>query len=338
MKLSGHNYNNNVFASLLNGLKGNVLLKKEAKKTTAPHVDFNFTTTTADTFRGILNEELRFIADELLFAAKTASVDVTGDDLRVFARQAKSEGLRGKALERSARHYCNDLQREIAPPQGANRIDAETLIHQAGASTIIPMDVQDGEMNHAHKGGFMGMSKNPNTIWDSGALHHMAQKPDNHQDLMGDEQIAISKEAKKAYAHSQKSEHWEALQKQASDPHNLHDGVTPVHTQAASDFNPNIPNNAMSMFSSDRDFNDLPAKTAGEVLKQQTEQRAEKKAQSKSEWNKTVGSKKADNSGGFIFDDTDVELSAEGHRTSVHRSAIDKLFSGLADQLEQKDS
>ena len=241
MKLSGHNYDNDIFASLLDGLKDDVVLKKEAQKKPAPQVDFNFTQTTEDTFKGVLRDELRFIANELLFAAKQASVDVTGDDLRVFAHQAKQEGLRGKGLERAARRYCNELRREIAPPQGAARLDADALIRQAGASTIIPMDVRGGEQNQGHKGGFMGMSKNPNTIWDSESLHKMAQEPEEHQDKMGDEQIAASKEAQKEYAHDQKAQFWQSLQDNLSDPQNLHDGVTPVHTQAAGDFNPNVP-------------------------------------------------------------------------------------------------
>lgn len=335
MKLSGHNYNNDVFASLLDGLKDDVVLKKEAQKKRAPQVDFNFTQTTEDTFKGVLEEELRFIASELLFAAKQASINVTGDDLRKFAHYAKQEGLRGKGLERAARRYCNEMQREIAPPQGTTRIDAETLIRQAGASTIIPMDVRGGELNQTHKGGFMGMSKNPNTIWDSESLHKMAQEPDQHQDKMGDEQIAASKEAKKAYADDQKTQFWQSLQDQLSDPQNLHDGVTPVHTQASSDFNPNIPENSMSMFSNDRDFENLPAKTSGEVLRQQAEERAEKKAQAKAEWNNVAASKKADNTGNFVFDDANAEVPNTGHRTSVHRSAVDKIFEGLANQMEK---
>ena len=335
MKLSGHNYNNDIFASLLDGLKDDVVLKKEAQKKAAPQVDFNFTTVTEDTFKGVLSDELRFIANELLYAAKTASVNVTGDDLKVFAHQAKHEGLRGKGLERAARHYCNDLQREIAPPQGATRVDAETLIHQAGASTILPMDVRGGEDNQGHKGGFMGMSKNPNTIWDSESLHKMAQEPEKHQDKMGDEQIAVSKQAQKDYAHDQKTQFWSSLQDKLSDPQNLHDGVTPVHTQSSGDFNPNMPKNAMSMFSDDRDFENLPEETAGEILKQQVEQRAEKKAQAREEWHKTAASKKADNTGNFVFGDAEAELPADGHRTSLHRSSVDKLFDGLANVMEK---
>jgi hypothetical protein len=338
MKLSGHNYDNDVFASLLDGLKDDVVLKKQAQKKSAPKVDFNFTQTTEDTFRGILADELRFIANELLFAAKQASVNVNGDDLRKFARYAKQEGLRGKGLERAARRYCNDLQRELAPPQGTMRVDAETLIHQAGASTIVPMSVRDGELNQGHKGGYMGMSKNPNTIWDSESLHKMAQEPEEHQDKMGDEQIAASKKAKEEFAYSQKNHFWKTLQAQLSDPQNLHDGVTPVHTQASSDFNPNVPKNAMSMLSNDRDFENLPEKTAGEVLKEQAEKRAEKKAEAKEEWHKTASAKKADNTGSFVFEDPDAELPNDGHRTSLHRSAVDKLFEGLANLVDKKDT
>lgn len=336
MKLSGHNYDNDVFSSLLDGLKDDVVLKKEAQKKQTPKLDLNFTQTTEDTFRGIMQDELRFIANELLFAAKQANVTVTGDDLRKFAHQSKAEGLRGKGLERAARRYCSDLSRELAPPQGVTRPSAEMLIHQANASTITPAGNADGDMNHGHRGGYMGQSKNPNTIWDSESLHRMAQVPDEHVDKMGDEQIAASKKAKEDFAYDQKSQFWQALQAQMSDPQNLGSGhVTPIHTQASSDFNPNVGKSAMSIFDNDRDFAGLPEKTAGELLKEQAEARAEKKAEAKDEWNKIAATKKADNNANFVFDGSD--LPDDSHRTSTHRDAVDRLFEGLANLVEKKD-
>ena len=98
------------------------------------------------------------------------------------------------------------------------------------------------------------------------------------------------------------------------------------------------PKSAMSIFSNDRDFENLPEKTAGEILREQAEKRAEKKAEAKGEWHKTAAAKKADNTGGFVFEGSDTELAEKNHRTSLHRSSVDKLFEGLADVMEQKDT
>lgn len=338
MKLSGHNYNNDIFSSLLDGLKDDVVLKKEAQKKETPKLDLNFTETTEETFKGIMRDELRFIANELLFAAKQANVNVDGDDLRKFAHQAKAEGLRGKGLERAARRYCADLNRAIAEPQGVTRPNADALIQQANASTITPAGNAEGDMNHGRSSGYMGQSKNPNTIWDSESLHRLAQVPEEHVDKMGDEQITASKKAKEDFAYDQKSQFWQALQSQMSHPQNLQPSrVSPVHTQASSDFNPNVGKSAMSIFDNDRDFSGLPEKTAGELLKEQAGERAEKKAQSKEEWNKVAAAKKADNNANFVFDGAD-DAPDVSHRTSTHRDAVDKLFDGLAGLVDKKDS
>jgi len=67
----------------------------------------------------------------------------------------------------------------------------------------------------------------------------------------------------------------------------------------------------MSMFSNDRDFNNIPKETAGETIKTASEQRSNKKEAAKEEWNQCVPSTKADN-----------------------RSALDKMFDGLADKFQ----
>lgn len=336
MKLSGHSYNNDIFKSLLDGLKDDVVLKKTAQKEPAPQVDLNFSQTTAETFKGILEDELRFIANELLFAAKRANVEVTGDDLKKFAHQAKSENLRGKELERAARRYCTDLQRELAPPQGCTRVaSSEDLIQQARASTIMPAGSSDGDMNHGHKGGYMGQSRNPNSIWDSEAIKRLASKPENRDQKFGDERIAESKEAKEKHAKGQKEQFWQNLQDQLSDPNMIHNKIVGSHTASKESFNPGLPKNAMSVFSEDRDFANIPDETAGEILKKQAEDRANKNAAAKDEWNKVASAKKADNTS-FVFGEECALPENPTTRTSTQRSAVDKLFDGLANHLENQ--
>jgi ATP:corrinoid adenosyltransferase len=51
----------------------------------------------------------------------------------------------------------------------------------------------------------------------------------------------------------------------------------------------------MSIFSSDRDFSNIPEQTSGETIKQSTQKRSNKKQASKEEWNKIEPAKKTSN-------------------------------------------
>lgn len=303
MKVSSHSYDNEIFASLLNNLSDDIVLKKTAKKEERTPMSGMevFSSTTEDNFNIIIDDELRFISDELEFAANRAKIAINVEDLKKFAAQAKIEGLRGKRLERAAQKYCNQVDRAIAEPKGTTRKE-DSLINQLASSSVIPAGYGEGGPNDRATGKFMGSSKNPNTIWDSGALERFAQV--KH----GDEQIKASREAKEAHALAMKTAQWEETQAKCEDQ--PASGIVPSANAVVDTVgNQNLPANAMSMFSNDRDFESIPEKTTGEGLVKQAAARAEKVAESKDEWNKVEPAKKMNT-----------------------RSAIDAIFDGFVSQ------
>lgn len=279
MKLSGHNFNNEVFDSLLDGLSKDVELKKTVQTQTAPDVSGFFSSTTASNLDGIHQEELDFMASELAFAAEKSQVVVTAEDLAKFACQSRVEGLRGKDLERAARKYCSHAER-TSNLNGTTKISAGDLIDQLSSHKVIPAgyDTQYGTNNSA-TGKFMGSSKNPNTIWDTDALQRQAQI------AFGDEKIKASKKAEEDHRTQMKTAQWQELQDKHSDPQQLHKGITNAGTSQGqlAAANQNLPSNSMSIFSDNRDFENIPGQTVGEEIVAQAEARANKKAASKDE-------------------------------------------------------
>lgn len=290
MKLSGHSYNNSVFSSLLDGLCKDVELKKTASKTAqSPITGMDmFSSTTEETLHQIQDEELESIAGELSFAADRAHVAVTRDDLAIFAKQAKQENLRGKKLERAAQKFCNDLNRKVAAPQCQSVLQKRNIdqqsSHQIMTATYDPDSVNDGKMPEAK---FLGCSKNPNTIWDSDALQRFAQI--KH----GDEQIKDSKEAQKKFAEIKKQEQTDNNIK----PEVFKKGITNAGSSASDPVvNNNQKVNSMSIFNNDLDFANIPEQTEGEKIAQLAEQRAQKSAEAKAEWNQVKPPTKLNNS------------------------------------------
>ncbi len=287
MKLTGHSYDNSTFDSLLDGLSGDVILKKQASKQPQGKLSgMNvFSSTTQSDLDTIHEDDLRFIAAELQFAADLSKVAITADDLAKFARKSTIDGLRGKALERSARRYCNELQREVAAPIGTTRT-AENLIDQLNARTVVPAGYNtEFGPGDGRTGGYMGQSKNPNSIFDSGKLAGMAEKPQTRQEMYGDEQIKQSQTANEEYRQAQKDGEWQAKQDQLSDPTLLYKKVASTHTGNEQGTSQALPDSGMSMFSNDRNFENIPEKTVGEMLKEASTQRADKSAEAKGEWN-----------------------------------------------------
>lgn len=276
MKLSRHSFDNDVFNSLLNGISKDVELKKNAQTASTPDVSEFFSSTTLQDLRDVQREELDFIANELNFAADRAKIAVNAGDLADFASQVTRKGLRGKALERAAQKYCNHLDRAIAPPQGATKLSSSDLIDQLAAHKIIPAGYNpEHGSNNSVTGKFMGSSMNPNTIWDTDALQRQAQI------ALGDEKIAASKKAQEEHKNQMKTAQWQDLQDKHSDPVQVHKGITNAGTsneQAA--VNQKLPANSMSIFSDNRDFENIPEKTAGEEIVALAEARANKKAAS----------------------------------------------------------
>ncbi len=278
MKLSGHNFNNDVFNGLLDGLSKDVELKKTAQTRTAPDVSGFFTTATEETLEAIHQEDLDFMASELAFAAENSRVVVTAEDLAKFACQSRVEGLRGKALERAARKYCNNLD-HASNLSGTTKISATDLIDALASHRVIPAgyNPQHGS-NNSTTGKFMGSSKNPNTIWDTDALQRQAQI------ALGDEKIKASKKAEEEYRHQMKTAQWQELQDKHSDPELIHKGITNAGTSKEEPItNQKLPANTMSIFSDNREFENIPQQTVGEEIVAHAEARANKKAESNDE-------------------------------------------------------
>lgn len=275
MKLSGHNFANDVFDSLLDGLSKDVELKKTAQTKESPDVSDFFSSTTASDLEGVHQEELDFYAGELVFAAERANVVVTAGDLGKFACQARIDGLRGKAIERAAQKYCNQLT-QASNLNGTTKISADDLINQLASHQVVPAGYNpEHGSNNSATGKFMGSSKNPNTIFDTDALQRQAQI------ALGDEKIKASKEAEKKYREDMKTAQWQELQDKHSDPEQVHKGITNSGTSAEETVtNQNLPANSMSIFSNDRDFENIPKNTVGEEIVAQAEARANKKENS----------------------------------------------------------
>ena len=238
--------------------------------------------------------------------------------------------MRGKTLERAAIKFCSALNRDVAAPQGDTRVGQSNILdsHHPIVSASYPTD----QVNESRTGGYLGQSKNPNTIWDSEALHRLAgNKPENQLDQFGDEQIARSMEANRAYRDQLKNEPWKEAQEKLSDPNMLHEKIIPSNTGNEVGSNPKNPENAMSIFSDNRDFENIPKRTAGEMIKEQADERSAKSSEAKGEWNQLKSVTKADNTA--ILNQIDQQRVPQN---SVHRAAVDNIFEGLINLIDKK--
>lgn len=278
MKLSGHNFNNDVFNSLLDGISKDVELKKTAQTKIEPDVSGFFSSETVNNLNAIHEEDLNFMANELAFAAEQSRITVTAEDLAKFACQARIEGLRGKSLERAARKYCNNLD-HASNLSGTIKISANDLIDQLSSHRVVPAGYNpEYGSNDSVTGKFMGSSKNPNTIWDTDALQRQAQI------ALGDEKIKASKKAEEEYHNQMKTAQWQDLQDKHSDPEQIHKGIINTGTSQQEPItNQQLPANSMSIFSDNREFENIPNQTVGEAIVAQAESRANKKAASNDE-------------------------------------------------------
>lgn len=324
MKFAKHNFDGEVFKSLLNDLSGQVTLhKKEAQKT--PEVKMNFTTQSQDKYNDVVSDELKFFASELLFAAKIANIGLTGEDLNAFAQQSYRDKLKGKDVERAARKFCNNLVRNSAAPIGHTTLASVGELISASQIVSASYPAEEANIGASHK--YLGMSKNPNSIWDNEALQRMAQKADGQ--IFGDEKIAKSKKIQ------------EELKKIVeANSVKINEDVLPSGAARQSStemevatYNQKMPNNALSMFESDRDFSKIAEKSMGEVIKEQSEIRANKSKEAKSDWEKVPTCKKADHSGSFLFNNKPDKVE---NQTSKQRSKIDSLFDGMLGYSDKK--
>ncbi len=277
MKLSGHNFDNDVFNSLLDGLSKDVELKKNAQ--TNPEASgnpFAFSSVTEANMADVQSDQLEFVASELSFAADKARIAVSPEDLAKFAAQIQQQNLRGKDVERAAQKYCNQVDRELAYT-GTTRLSGQDLIDKLASHQVTPAGYNPSYgANNSRTGAYMGSSKNPNTIWDTDALEKQAQV------ALGDEKIKASKKAEEEYRLAMKTAQWKELHEKHSDPEQLHKGISNTGTsEVALNAKPNAPANSMSMFDENRDFENIPQQTVGEDIIAQAEARANKKQAAK---------------------------------------------------------
>lgn len=282
MKLSGHSFNNSVFNSLLNGLSKDIELKKGAETIPHPKVDGTevFSSNTINNFKDVQLDQLQFVANELAFAADKAKIEIDESDLAKFASQIQNEGLRGKDLERAASKYCNDLDRAIRSPQGHTTLSANELIDKLASHKIVPAGYDPNKgSNNSQTGSYMGSIRNPNTIWDTDAMHRYASKQDDGaKSPFGDERIQKSAQEQAEYKTSMtdntptKEEY-----DQQTEVAKMQAKVVSSASTEVSASNPPIPTNAMSMFDNQRDFENIPDSTVGEEIVAKAEARANKK-------------------------------------------------------------
>lgn len=328
MKLSGHSYTNGVMESLLNGLPGDVVYKSaqtESNQGSITGMDV-FSSTTEDDMRVLQSEELQDIVGELEFAADRAHVSVSRANVIAFAKEAIQEKLRGKKLERAAQKFCNKIASNTAPPVGDTRHSLTSGLISNGSHGVIPAgyNTEYGQSD-SKTGGYMGQSRNPNTIWDSGKLADLATKPH------GDEHIKASKKAQAEFAKNQKQQYWEELQGKMSQPGIIHEKAASVANVSTVEGigNQNLPQNSMSIWG-DNGFDGMPEHTNGEILRQASTDRATKKDVARAEWDKSEPAQKTSS---HIFDEV---IESSGQKKSSHRSSVDKLFDGLADYYSGK--
>jgi hypothetical protein len=299
MEISKHSYGA-VFESLLDGIKDDVVVKTASKKeTTAPIGGMDiFSSNTIENLKGIQDDEFKSIVAELQFAADNAKVQLTDEDVGKFASRAYKDSLKGKSLERAACKFCNEVKREVAAPESTTRIDAESLFDQITHHKVVSASYPTTQINEtSSSGNYLGNLRNPNSIWDSSAIQHLASV--KH----ADEQIKAGNKANAEFRQTQKEAEWKELAEQLSDPNMVGKGIIKSAETTSQEpvIDQKLAANAMSMFDTDRDFSQIPEKGQAEMIKEASQQRSDKAKEAKSEWNQVVPAKKANNDLDFLF-------------------------------------
>lgn len=293
MRISGHSTDNEVVNSLME-----ILSKEQETKTASRPVSGMdiFSSQTDNDLRTVQIEQLRDIAAELDFQAKQSSVTYTEEEFIKFASENRQ--LRGKPLERAARKFCSALRHAQAPPQGTTKRTTEYL-KSLGSHGIVPAGYEPGAgPNDSATGRPLGSDRNPNTMWEPDAIVRTAQTPRNDEKTATEKKQAVeqreSHTQKAAMDRLAEAAQWamsKGLRKTAGAP-----STEDAH-------NPKISKTHMSVFSKDRDFEDIGKEDTGKQIREAADQRSHKKEASKAEWN-------------------DVKPPENT------RSAIDKLFEG----------
>lgn len=327
MRLSGHSFNNETFQSLKKVLE-DAEMQKEAQVAPKEAVQaMEFTETTQNTYDAVVSDEVKFMQQELVFAADRARVKLTNADVISFIKDAHQQNLRGKNLERFARKFVSRINHRDAAPVGHTSmqvasVDGRTADKQVRSASYSPN--ANGSINDSKTGGYMGMSKNPNTIWDTDAMARFAQV--KH----GDEKIKESKVQREEFKKAQKQEYWDQIKQALEGTHMSKIAAAGKEAEINTAHDPKLPANVMSAFSDDRDFANIPEQTQGETLAESAKERSNKNAQAKDEWNQVKSAQKADNSLSFLFNNNNQEQPKEAPTT---RSSMDIFFEGLMNRL-----
>lgn len=265
MRLSGHNYNNDVFNSLLDGLGDDIVLKNKTKTAQAEIKSTDiFTSVDMSKMSAVEQEQITRIAQELDYAAAQAKVELTLDDLIQFSKDKDNANLRGRNLERAARSYCKNLHRAVAEPQSIVRL-SEQLKGEVSSKTVMPAYYGEGGPGDAATGKYMRSSSNPNSIWDSQALSRLAAKAT--EQTFGDEQMAETKAKKQAFKEKLEAEYKQSLKEKIEDPNRLNPLLQSTATTGKeASHNAKLPKAAISMFGDYSELDQIPEKTAGEQI------------------------------------------------------------------------
>jgi hypothetical protein len=274
-------------------------------------------------------EDLDDVLKELQWAADRAGVTITASDLGEFVAVAREKKLRGRKLEREARKFCSHrVGRDEEMTSGLTRVPKEGHVMDMPTSrhTITGASSPVSDMNTANEIGRFHGIQNPNSIWDPHALDKKASEK------QGDELIRESIEAKRQRMEQERQRMWQEIHaKLTENGPALSKGIQPTSDGGPKEHaahNPPMRTSDLSMFSGDRDFGGLPARTDGEKLADQKELREREVEDHRADWDRLKGPMKAASMSGpnSIFG---TPPPPQNTQTSQQRSALDKLFEGF---------
>jgi len=260
---------------------------------------------------GVRREFLNDVGKELLYAANRAGVNISETDLAKFATDAWNNNTRGRNLELQARGYCRKLADiEANPKPGTTRVAGNSETdrfnpHRITSGSFVPNE---------NRQGYIGMSKSPNSIWDSEAIIRLAQEKG------GDEKIKESHQARQDYKEAQKfKERFQRENKEAPMDTGVQRSASALDGMNERN---DPPVSGLRILSEDRDFNNVPDLTEGEKIK--ARRRDEKVAKAKKELEILKGTTKVDNSASSLFG---INEPSDG-MSSIERKGMDNLFGG----------
>lgn len=250
-------------------------MKKEASSIQGYHWD-NTNLPTQKDFVATQEQMHSKVLEELKFAAHNIGVTLAQEHVDEFMKT--SEKLSGKTLEKAARSYVSKLQERISLPERrkyAGKIAEPFSLVYRNAKTVFSTTPSPDTIA-SQNCGYLGSKVNPNTIWDSNALTKTAQVPSN------DERIRKEKQERLTEKEAAKESYWKALHEKLSQNGLVSNAK--VHSTTTTEkqaFNPKLPNNAMGIFGDNKEFENIPAKTAGETIADTNAEIENKKAEEK---------------------------------------------------------